>query len=1374
MNAFIESKLMQVVGWSLIHFVWQGLLVAWVTWLVLNLFARQTSNIRYVVGCLGLSAMLLCPLVTSTWLASTLTPGTTPTSFNLDQGKTPSSNQEMAHANLAVELKRESVPAKVDVNGKESVAVAFAEVATNTQSGASELSLNPGTEVRALSSASATLDRVGFLVGQAIPVFILIWSAGVCLLSFKLLVGWFRVRGLQQIGDPVQDQAVVATFEDIKSRMGVRIGVSLRETVAVCSPVLIGWLRPVVLLPLVATTGLNQRELAAVLAHELAHIRRADYLVNLLQAVIETLLFYHPAVWWVSRRIREERENCCDDLAISVCDDRRTLAQALLKLEQARPATGGSLVLASTGADLVKRVARLLEPDHPGARQRFAPFTNWVAAAMAFGLVAILFAVSLANNLVAANQTSGTPSDVLQDADKNEQNQDSKSEQVPEKIRVRVIDPDGNPISGARLLLGIWYGETANTLRFVTNEDGFASLPFPDDLRIFRLWAYADGYAGLVATWEEDDIKQGVLPADGFTFQMIRSVAIGGVFVDDAGNPVENVAIEVQYQGGGEIAKGRIRFNSSCALSSRATPTDLRSKADGRWSLGNIPPGDNVKLQLRVTHPEYISDERWGELQGVHQIGLKDLRDQTAKIVLKEGISIRGTVSDEAGNPIPQALIVWGDSPYGQEGSQEMFVESDGSFRVPSQRPGNLRVTVIAKGYAPETRILSVSSDMPEEDFILEPGKKLEIQFVDQDGKPATDVFVGIEDWRGVQSLYNHVHPNVKPTGIPNRSDDNGVYVWDWAPEDVVTYQFSSRGFQSQRGVRLTAQDRPITVKLKRPARFSGTVTDLDGQPIENFSVIPLRQFNEESYTENRQDLVQGKDGTFSLGLDIQEGKYRLKIEAEGFLDAVTELFDHEETRTFEIRLEPSKPIQYQVVNDNGTPVSNCRIVVAPIDQVISLTGYTEFELKRTQSLTTDENGFFVLQPSKVARTIMAISADGYGEVGDKPEAPATTINLTKWATVQGTVTRNGQPWQATRRVTPIRYLSGKSYHLQQYSFENADGGGNFEVSRIAAVPTTIVFTGNDQARSTFYNLAISPRPDEAIQIDFSQATRFSTRIRFEGANRDKVDLAKSIVTLRALEPSVQIPPDLQAEIEASGLSSKDPRAIIDWFTDRENWDAARSFGECFDTYYGRISEDGSFSMDLYRPGKYEVSIQPTGKSTSQVSVQSWLADHRIVAQVGPEPIDVGEIVVPLFEDPKVGSEVDDFEFKNLNEQTKMSLTKFRGRYVLLDFWSPWCDACKNDTAKVHRLATMLAADKTAIISLMANGSGPTVRMPTKIPAGLTWIDGQVSLRNERHLWRSLGVWTSQHFVLVDPDGNYVVGGTLVQVAAKMEELGLK
>ena len=95
----------------------------------------------------------------------------------------------------------------------------------------------------------------------------------------------------------------------------------------------IGWLRPVILLPTSALTGLSPSHLEAILLHELAHIRRLDYLINLLQTIVETLLFYHSAVWWVSRRIRIERENCCDDVAVSVLGGSRDYATALARME---------------------------------------------------------------------------------------------------------------------------------------------------------------------------------------------------------------------------------------------------------------------------------------------------------------------------------------------------------------------------------------------------------------------------------------------------------------------------------------------------------------------------------------------------------------------------------------------------------------------------------------------------------------------------------------------------------------------------------------------------------------------------------------------------------------------------------------------------------------------------------------------------------------------------------------------------------------------------------------------------------------------------------------------------------------------------------
>src|SRR6185503_3583474 len=130
---------------------------------------------------------------------------------------------------------------------------------------------------------------------------------------------------------------------------------------------MVGWVKPAVLLPAAALTGLSTVQLESLLAHELAHVRRHDYLVNLLQGLIETLLFYHPAVWWVSRQIRREREHCCDDIAVALCGDVKLYAGALAQLEELR---GRVLepALAATGGELLGRIRRLLQPAPSGRR----------------------------------------------------------------------------------------------------------------------------------------------------------------------------------------------------------------------------------------------------------------------------------------------------------------------------------------------------------------------------------------------------------------------------------------------------------------------------------------------------------------------------------------------------------------------------------------------------------------------------------------------------------------------------------------------------------------------------------------------------------------------------------------------------------------------------------------------------------------------------------------------------------------------------------------------------------------------------------------------------------------------------------------------
>jgi len=145
----------------------------------------------------------------------------------------------------------------------------------------------------------------------------------------------------------------------LRSRMGLTASVRVLISAAADGPSVIGWIRPVILLPAATVLGLSAAQLEAVLAHECAHIRRYDYLVNLLQSLVETVLFYHPAVWWISARIRHERELCCDDLAVRSCGDVLCYARALASLERLRVAAP-SLALGASDGSVLYRIERLV------------------------------------------------------------------------------------------------------------------------------------------------------------------------------------------------------------------------------------------------------------------------------------------------------------------------------------------------------------------------------------------------------------------------------------------------------------------------------------------------------------------------------------------------------------------------------------------------------------------------------------------------------------------------------------------------------------------------------------------------------------------------------------------------------------------------------------------------------------------------------------------------------------------------------------------------------------------------------------------------------------------------------------------------------
>jgi GWxTD domain-containing protein len=311
LETWLQTPLANAIGWALFHSLWEGAIVAIV--LAATLAITRSARARYIAACLAMCAILLCFGVTLLRL-------------------TPRHLAESAAKNPIV------LPWNNDV-----VLADFPD---------------------------APMRRIADLLPWLVPF----WMAGVVGFYLRHLIGWAMTRRLRRRGVCAAPDFWQERLSVLCRRLQLSRPVALLESCLATVPVVMGHLRPVVLMPVGLLTGLPAAQIESILLHELAHIRRYDYLVNMLQASVESLLFYHPVVWWISGVIRTEREHCCDDLAVALSGDVRQYAVALAALEQCRWGASET-ALAATGGNLVNRIRRLLIPAQ-GPSSGLTPFVS--------------------------------------------------------------------------------------------------------------------------------------------------------------------------------------------------------------------------------------------------------------------------------------------------------------------------------------------------------------------------------------------------------------------------------------------------------------------------------------------------------------------------------------------------------------------------------------------------------------------------------------------------------------------------------------------------------------------------------------------------------------------------------------------------------------------------------------------------------------------------------------------------------------------------------------------------------------------------------------------------------------------------------------
>ncbi|MEZ0296646.1 MAG: carboxypeptidase regulatory-like domain-containing protein [Candidatus Methylacidiphilales bacterium] len=732
------------LGWTLLHALWQGGAVWLILQLVLAVMRRSGANARYLAACSALAAMVLLPWLTyftqdfqDRVVREQTAIGRIPQRTDVpDSTSTPYREGGVMGKNDAQQTAASSLP--------QPPALQLLPSPRTAQS-----ALWPGDLQSASSYFGVQVQHLQTL-RKIMPWLVGAWVCGVILFATRL---GFGLRSLERLAGATLiplDSAWQAHWQQLMKRAGIRRLVCMGECVAVQVPTVVGWLKPVVLLPIGVLSGLPMAQVEAILLHELAHIRRQDFVVNLLQNVAETLLFYHPAIWSISARIRLERELACDDLAMEWCADRLGYAEALAAFEGLRSAPLG---MAITGdpkpgssdavdggtragkGDLFMRVQRILFGIEPSRSSLPPSRVLSLCGLVAVGayLSSVMLAPVLAADWILAEERIR----VVEAA----------------KKKALAVDPGSLQDASVQALAGNRLNEPVRVFGRVRTEDG---APVPRAMGIVLKSNTRNQYSTYLVNnsdnngnWSVDDVSLGQISvnvlADGYAPLIAENLPVR----DNKCGPLDLVLhkgfsakVRILSPDGKPLPKAEVRQKLEEMQSAFLKESNAASVSDeaGMITLTNVLADST--LELKVLKAGYQATQKrftnWTEGKALDW-------------VLQPAAPTTGMVTDaSAGKPIPGAKIsiarVRSGTDDDSEGQSPVNApllgtcDENGHFHLDSLNSNNsYQVYVSAPGYA--TTVFPLRSGVKDMALVLPPGLHIRGKIQDPHGllKPYGD-----------------------------------------------------------------------------------------------------------------------------------------------------------------------------------------------------------------------------------------------------------------------------------------------------------------------------------------------------------------------------------------------------------------------------------------------------------------------------------------------------------------------------------------------------------------------------------------------------------------------------------------------------------
>ncbi len=1148
----------------------------------------------------------------------------------------------------------------------------------------------------------------------------------------------------------IEDESWHKLRDAAADQLGLQKKVAMMSHPGAVSPMVAGILRPVVILPTDAQKWSSERR-TLVLLHELAHVQRRDVLTQTIAGAVCALYWFNPLGWWAAIQMRRLREIAADDTVVALTARPRAYAQTLLDVAKGyRSRQQISMVAMARTNNVAGRIAAVLD-----ATRRRASLTK--RSARLIGAAALFLSV-----LVGALQLS-TRADDPQDGQKSLSEKDNKSR----SLVIRVLNEVGQPLSEVNVYVSGIDIERKRSLprkNHSTNAKGEVEITFPHGPVRLQIWPSRHGYVPQYVGFKDSEEEEGNAIPKEYEFHFQPGVRLSGVVVDANAVPIVGAKVQVKVAGKVELndkskqQTPQARVSGWLALGGDAAVSD----EEGRWEINNAPaPTVNSEFgfRLMVTHPEFSGDRRWGEYQEQQGITTEQLRAGTARLTMDRGTVIAGSISGPNGEPITKGLVIWDDRPYWAEGVNEAQIDVSGKYETLRLAPGNYPVTVLAPGYAPEQRMVSLSQSLQlqQVDFQLEPGNPIKLQIVDHSGKPIPNARVHIENWRRTEAIYNHKHPNVPLSGIPRRADQNGMYVWDWAPSDGVKYRIGAEGYNSK-NVTLVAKQDAHRIELVLPIVIFGNVVDAEsGEPIENFRVVPVKAFRPDFYSTDFQEgsVDKGKDGNYKIQIDSygESGRrHRVRIEADGYRTALGQksLAAGEPSLKEDFELERSPAQVGTVVDLNGSPVDHFTVAIGTpttspsfrvedpdtsFGQAFQVKGKRQFELPAT------------FEPQR----IRVFNDSGFAEVLRHPDEPIGTIILQPWASVSGRLVQDGEPIPNES----IYFYPFASYQLTEARFQDSyaaktDRNGYFSFDRL---PPTVgrvrAYLGpwRDSVLTSSQSIPMNLKPGDRKQVLLGGTGLTVTgRVVATGRSNDELSKQWSLNSLISRERGVAYRID-EKPLSFSGSGAVDASWLRE--PDFNRWRSTREH------HFVKLSDDGRLRIHGVRPGTYDLVIQlyeqPSGclvETIGEEVIPVTITEEQLAAG----ELDLGNIDVKCRIGPRPGADMRSFKFTDSDGRVRI-VNDLSGRYVLFHVWASWCKPCLASMPEVKSAVEKHADDRLTVVGLNIDSNTATAR---SLARDGEWNWAQNYLGDDSDMMLQLAVSTVPAYYLIGPDGKLV------------------